>query len=174
MWKQWIRSTTQNDFLFQLSIVSFASSFFYKRYCAPPCLFSHGENIFILILLTYFSFPSKVYPVAQIYDLEDTLLDERKVEKQPMSFNPQWNDELLFALNGRPTDSLQVAIRLLELDSFSNEHVIGQIKMPLTEANMGNPGSVWYDLTDINKVTYRPFLIFMHVTLSLIFMQLIK
>ncbi|XP_031569803.1 synaptotagmin-5-like [Actinia tenebrosa] len=95
---------------------------------------------------------AQVYPVAQIYDLEDTLLDERKVEKQPMSFNPQWNDELLFALNGRATDSLQVVIRILELDSFSNEHVIGQIKMPVTEMNVGTPGSVWYDLTDINKI----------------------
>jgi Ca2+-dependent lipid-binding protein len=89
-----------------------------------------------------------------MYDLEDTLLDERKIEKQPMTFDPQWNEEILFALNGRPTDLLQVAIRIHELDSFSNEHVIGEVKMPLTEFNLGKPGNMWYDLTDINKVMY--------------------
>ncbi|KAK3729472.1 hypothetical protein QZH41_009382, partial [Actinostola sp. cb2023] len=98
---------------------------------------------------------SQIFPVIQMFDLENTLRDERKLEKQPMTFDPHWNEEVLFALNGQSTDSLQVCIRLHELDSFSDEHVIGQVTITLSELNFGNNGYTWYDLADSNKVEFE-------------------
>ncbi|EDO31748.1 predicted protein, partial [Nematostella vectensis] len=90
--------------------------------------------------------------LVQIYDENDRMLDERKIEIQPMTFEPQWNEEVLFALSGRPVTSLNVQVRLYELDSFSNQHVIGCIKLPLAEQSFEESRADWYDLEDEHKI----------------------
>lgn len=69
-----------------------------------------------------------------------------------MTFDPHWNEEVLFALNGQSKDSLQVSVRLHELDSFSNEHVLGHVTLPVGELEFGGDGYTWYDLNDFDKV----------------------
>jgi len=69
-----------------------------------------------------------------------------------MTFNPHWNEEVLFALNGKDKDSLQVSLRLHELDSYSNDHVLGHVTLAVSELCFDSEGYMWYDLNDINKV----------------------
>ena len=92
-----------------------------------------------------------VYPVIQLRK-DGSKLDEREIEKQKMTFEPQWNEEVLFSLDGNSTDTLSFCIQLIELDSFSNSHVIGQVELSLNEADFGTPQPVWYDIVGEPKV----------------------
>ena len=92
-----------------------------------------------------------VHPVVQLCKGEKTL-DERVIEKQKMTFEPQWNEELLFSLDGNPIGKLSFSIRLIELDSFSNSHLIGQVVLSLDEAELGEPHPRWYDIVGSTKV----------------------
>lgn len=95
-----------------------------------------------------------IYPVIQLYK-EGTSLDEREIEKQKMTFEPQWNEEVLFSLDGHPVETLSFCIRLIELDSFSNSHLIGQVDVSLEEADFkggsGKSQPKWYDIACDSK-----------------------
>lgn len=92
-----------------------------------------------------------VYPVIQLRKGEKKL-DEREIEKQKMTFEPQWNEEVLFSLDGNSAETLSFCIQLIELDSFSNSHLIGQVELSLNEADLGTPQPVWYDIAGEPKV----------------------
>ncbi|PFX31542.1 synaptotagmin-1-like [Stylophora pistillata] len=95
-----------------------------------------------------------VYPVIQLYK-EGISLDEREIEKQKMTFDPQWNEEVLFSLDGHPVETLSFCIRLIELDSFSNSHLIGQVEVSLEEVDSTEPSGKsqpkWYDIAGESK-----------------------
>lgn len=90
-------------------------------------------------------------PVIQLCKGEKTLA-EREIEKQKMTFEPQWNEELLFSLDGNPIKTLSLFIRLIEIDSFSNSHFIGQVALSLDEAELGEQLPKWYDITGLPEV----------------------
>ena len=92
-----------------------------------------------------------VHPVIQLCKGGKTL-GEREIEKQKMTFEPQWNEEVLFSLDGNPIDTISFSIRLIELDSYSNSHVIGQVELSLSEADFGEPQPRWYDIAGEQKV----------------------
>lgn len=95
-----------------------------------------------------------VYPVIQLYK-EGISLDEREIEKQKKTFDPQWNEEVLFSLDGHPVETLSFCIRLIELDSFSNSHLIGQVEVSLEEVDSTEPSGKsqpkWYDIAGESK-----------------------
>lgn len=92
-----------------------------------------------------------VHPAIQLCK-DKKILDEREIEKQKMTFEPQWNEEVLFSLDGDPIETLSFRIRLIELDSFSNSHLIGQVVLSLDEAEFGEPQPKWYDIAGAPKV----------------------
>ena len=92
-----------------------------------------------------------VHPVIQLCKGGKTL-GEREIEKQKMTFEPQWNEEVLFSLDGNPIDTISFSIRLIELDSYSNSHVIGQVELSLSEVDFGEPQPRWYDIAGEQKV----------------------
>lgn len=108
-----------------------------------------------------------VHPVIQLCKGDKTL-DERGIEKQKMTFEPQWNEEVLFSLDGNPVETLSFCIRLNELDSFSNSHLIGQVVLSLDEAEFGEPSPKWYDIAGEPKVKYSLLLISLSLTFSTI------
>lgn len=93
-----------------------------------------------------------VSPAIQLCKGEK-ILDEREIEKQKMTFEPQWNEEVLFSLDGNPAETLSFCIRLIELDSFSNSHLIGQVELSLDEVDFGEPQPKWHDIAGEPKVT---------------------
>lgn len=115
-------------------------------------MLSHPLLLKYIQLFSYLLIFAQIFPVVLLYDLENTLKDERRIEKQPMSYDPNWNEEVLFALNGQSKDSLQVSVRLHELDSYSNEHVLGHVTLQVAELQFGDGGYTWHDLNDFNKV----------------------
>lgn len=94
-----------------------------------------------------------IYPVIQLCKGEKSL-DEREIERQKMTFEPQWNEEVLFSLDGNPIETLSFCIRLIELDPFSNTHMIGQVELSLEEADFGKPQPKWYDIEGEPKVNF--------------------
>ena len=49
-------------------------------------------------------------------------------------------------------DTISFSIRLIELDSYSNSHVIGQVELSLSEVDFGEPQPRWYDIAGEQKV----------------------
>ena len=81
------------------------------------------------------------------------VLHEQKLKKQKMSFDPHFNEELAFQLEEQTLDSVDVLVQLMELDSFSNTHLIGQVLLPLGSTDMSVSGPAWHDLTVEQKVS---------------------
>ena len=97
---------------------------------------------------------SSIYPLVQLCE-GDTTLDQREIERQPMSFEPQWNEEVLFSWKEKTLESLSLRIQLVEVDSFSQTHLIGQLVLLLNEAEKSDPQPRWYDVEDPEKVRFK-------------------
>ena len=92
-----------------------------------------------------------VYPELSLCK-DDEVIEERKVESQPMRFEPEWNEEVLFPLKGNHLEKLMFRIQLFEVDSFSKRHMIGQLSLPLDDIELDEPTPKWYDLMGEDKV----------------------
>lgn len=91
-------------------------------------------------------------PTALIYLLvqickDEEILAEKEIEKQKMTFVPQWNEELLFSFGDHAIETLSLHIQVIEVDAFSNLHVIGQVVLSLDEAELDKTQPKWYDIT---------------------------
>lgn len=92
-----------------------------------------------------------IYLQVKLY-VDGKVLHEQKLTKQKMAFDPHFNEELAFQLEEQRLDSVTVIVQLMELDSFSNTHLIGQILLPLGKVDMSFSGPSWYDLSAEQKV----------------------
>ena len=86
-----------------------------------------------------------LYAVVQLCKGEK-IVDQREIEKQKMTFGPQWNEELFFSSGENPIETLALRIQLMELDSFSTSHLIGQVVLSLDEGEFNQTHPKWYDI----------------------------
>lgn len=86
-----------------------------------------------------------LYAVVQLCK-DEKVVDQREIEKQKMTFGPQWNEELFFSSGENPIETLALRIQLMELDSFSTSHLIGQVVLSLDEGEFNETHPKWYDI----------------------------
>lgn len=86
-----------------------------------------------------------LYAVVQLCK-DEKIVDQREIEKQKMTFGPQWNEELFFSSGENPIETLALRIQLMELDSFSTSHLIGQVVLSLDEGEFNETHPKWYDI----------------------------
>lgn len=86
-----------------------------------------------------------LYAVVQLCK-DEKIVDEREIEKQKMTFGPQWNEELFLSSGENPIETLALRIQLMELDSFSTSHLIGQVVLSLDEGEFNETHPKWYDI----------------------------
>lgn len=86
-----------------------------------------------------------LYAVVQLCK-DEKIVDQREIEKQKMTFGPQWNEELFFSSGENAIETLALRIQLMELDSFSTSHLIGQVVLSLDEGEFNETHPKWYDI----------------------------
>ena len=94
------------------------------------------------------------------------VLQEQKLTKQKMAFDPQFNKELTFHLEEQEFNSVTALVQLMELDSFSNTHLIGQVLIPLCKTDISLTGPKWYELTVAQEVCFFELIIALKISLE--------